>query len=163
MRSANFDRSMVRLARNPTGSSISADKACRILQLARQHNLLIVENDALADFKPTLSPRLSSLDQLERTICVCRFSNSFCAALRVGFLACDANLASDLADVKALVHGSNSEYCERTVGVIMAHRQDSLQGIHRGHTCQICILRVGGNHISHHDMPDPCRIDPAVL
>jgi DNA-binding transcriptional MocR family regulator len=113
------------LAHNPTGSDISAAKALRILQLARQHNLLIVENDALADFKPTLSPRLSSFDQLERTIYISSFSKSFCAALRVGFLACDANLASDLADVKALVHGSSSEYCERTVDVMMneAHYQ----------------------------------------
>jgi len=108
------------LAQNPTGSDLSAAKAFRILQLAQKHNLLIVENDPLADFKPVSSPRLSSLDQLERTIYIGSFSKSFSAALRVGYIACNADLASDLADLKALIHVSSSEYCERTVDVMLS-------------------------------------------
>ena len=108
------------LGHNPTGSDTSAAKAFRVLQLAQRHNLLIVENDPLADFKPTASPRLSSLDQLERTIYIGSFSKSFSAALRVGFIACGADLASDLADLKALIHVSSSEYCERTIDVILS-------------------------------------------
>lgn len=108
------------LSQNPTGSDLSPAKAFRVLQLAQKHNLLIVENDPLADFKPTASPRLSSLDQLERTIYIGSFSKSFSAALRVGFIACGADLASDLADLKALIHVSSSEYCERTIDVILS-------------------------------------------
>ena len=107
------------VAHNPTGSDTSPAKAFRILQLAQAHNLMIVENDSLADFKPTGSTRLSSLDQLERTIYIGSFSKSFSAALRVGFLACNADLASDLADLKALVHVNSSEYCERMMDVIL--------------------------------------------
>ena len=107
------------VAQNPTGSDTSPAKAFRILQLAQAHNLLIVENDALADFKPTASARLSSLGQLERTIYIGSFSKSFSAALRVGFVACNADLASDLADLKALVHVNSSEYCERMLDVIL--------------------------------------------
>ncbi|MFS8979404.1 PLP-dependent aminotransferase family protein [Cupriavidus necator] len=108
------------VAHNPTGSDLSAAKAYRVLQLAQRFNLLLVENDALADFKPTTLPRLSALDQLERTIYIGSFSKSFSAALRVGFIACGADLASDLADLKALIHVSSSEYCERTVDVILS-------------------------------------------
>lgn len=108
------------LAHNPTGSDLSAAKAFRVLQLAQKYDLLIVENDPLADFKPTSSPRLASLDQLERTIYIGSFSKSFSAALRVGFIACGADLASDLADLKALIHVSSSEYCERTVDVMLS-------------------------------------------
>ena len=108
------------VAHNPTGSDLTAGKAYRILQLAQKHDLMIVENDPLADFKPTSLPRLAALDQLERTIYVGSFSKSFSAALRVGFIACGADLASDLADLKALIHGSSSEYCERTVDVILS-------------------------------------------
>ncbi|CAN5499086.1 PLP-dependent aminotransferase family protein [soil metagenome] len=108
------------LAHNPTGSDLSAAKAFRVLQLAQKYNLLIVEDDPLADFKPMSSPRLSSLDQLERTIYIGSFSKSFSAALRVGFIACGADLASDLADLKALIHVSSSEYCERTVDVMLS-------------------------------------------
>jgi DNA-binding transcriptional MocR family regulator len=107
------------VAHNPTGSDLSAAKAYRVLQLAQRHDLLLVEDDPLADFKPTSMPRLSSLDQLERTIYIGSFSKSFSAALRVGFVACNADLASDLADLKALIHVSSSEYCERTVDVIL--------------------------------------------
>ncbi len=90
-----------------------------MLQLAERHNLILVENDPLADFKPTSAVRLAALDQLERTIYIGSFSKSFSAALRVGFIACNAALASDLADLKALVHVSSSEYCERMVDVML--------------------------------------------
>lgn len=105
---------------NPTGSDLSPAKAFRVLQLAQKHDLLLVENDPLADFKATSSPRLTALDQLERTIYIGSFSKSFSAALRVGFIACGADLASDLADLKALIHVSSSEYCERTIDVILS-------------------------------------------
>lgn len=107
------------VAHNPTGSDLSPGKAFRILKLAQEHDLLIVENDALADFKPLSSSRLSALDQLERTIYVGSFSKSFSASLRVGFIACSADLASELADLKTLISTNSSEYCERTVDVIL--------------------------------------------
>ncbi len=108
------------VAHNPTGADISAGKAYRVLQLAQEHDLLLVENDALADFKPTAAARLSALDQLERTIYIGSFSKSFSASLRVGFIACSADLASDLADLKALIYANTSEYCERMLDVILS-------------------------------------------
>lgn len=104
---------------NPTGSDLAAWKAFRVLKLAQEHDLLIVENDALADFKPLAAPRLCALDQLERTIYIGSFSKSFSASLRVGFIACSSDLASELADLKTLISANSSEYCERTVDVIL--------------------------------------------
>lgn len=107
------------LAHNPTGSDLSPAKAYKLLQLAERYNLIIVENDPLADFKPTSAVRLAALDQLERVVYLGSFSKSFSAALRVGFIACGAALASDLADLKALIHVSSSEYSERMVDVML--------------------------------------------
>ncbi|MFJ1299198.1 PLP-dependent aminotransferase family protein [Pseudomonadota bacterium AL_CKDN230030165-1A_HGKHYDSX7] len=107
------------IAHNPTGSDLAPAKAYKLLQLAERHNLIIVENDPLADFKPTAAVRLAALDQLERVIYLGSFSKSFSAALRVGFIACGSALASDLADLKALVHVSSSEYSERMVDVML--------------------------------------------
>jgi DNA-binding transcriptional MocR family regulator len=107
------------VAHNPTGTDITAAKAFRLLQLAQKHDLTVVENDPFADYKPASSPRIASLDHLERTIYVGSFSKSFSAALRVGFVACSADLASDLADIKALTHVTSSELSERTVDVIL--------------------------------------------
>ena len=105
---------------NPTATDTSAAKAHRILRLAEAHDLMIVENDALADLKPRSLTRISTLDQLRRTIYIGSFAKSVSAALRVGFLACDPALASDLADVKMLTHVSSSEYCERTLEAILS-------------------------------------------
>ncbi|MFT4435399.1 PLP-dependent aminotransferase family protein [Caballeronia sp. 15715] len=105
---------------NPTATDTSAAKAHRILRLAETYDLTIVENDALADLKPRSLTRISTLDQLRRTIYIGSFAKSVSAALRVGFLACDPALASDLADVKMLTHVSSSEYCERTLEAILS-------------------------------------------
>ncbi|MEY1660540.1 PLP-dependent aminotransferase family protein [Isoalcanivorax beigongshangi] len=104
---------------NPTGTDLSLEKAERILQLARQHDVLIIENDALADFKHSSAVKLSALDQLRRTLYIGSFSKSISASLRIGFIACDPPLADGLADLKMLLHVSNSEYSERAVEVIL--------------------------------------------
>ena len=54
------------VAHNPTGSDLTAAKALRVLQLAEKHNLMIVENDPLADFKPTSAPRVRSPSALTK-------------------------------------------------------------------------------------------------
>ncbi|EER62361.1 transcriptional regulator, GntR family with aminotransferase domain [Acidovorax delafieldii 2AN] len=110
------------LAHNPTGSDLSRAKAKAMLRLAEQHNLLLVENDALSDFRSAKAPRLSALDQLERTLYVGSFSKSLSAALRVGFVACSPDLANDLANLKILTGVSSSEYAERTVDTLLAER-----------------------------------------
>lgn len=104
---------------NPTGTDLSAEKAQRILALARQHNLIVVENDAMADFKLSSSVKLSALDQFRRTLYLGSFSKPISAALRVGFIAGDEAMVSELADVKMLLHTSSAEYAERTVNVIL--------------------------------------------
>jgi len=110
------------IGHNPTGSDISADKARRLLALAEKYNLLLVEMDPLADLKPHEQTRLSALDQLQRTIYIGTFSKSLSAALRVGFIACSSDMASELADLKSIVHVSSSEYAERTVDTILRER-----------------------------------------
>ena len=110
---------MQSVGHNPTGTDLSEEKARRILELAEKHKLLVVENDAMADFKLNTCTRLSTLDQFRRTLYVGSFSKPISAALRVGFLAGDEGLISELADVKMLLHIGGTEYAERTVDVIL--------------------------------------------
>ncbi len=56
-------------------TDISAAKAHRILQLTEAHDLIVVENDSLADLKPRSATRICALDQLHRTIYVGSFRN----------------------------------------------------------------------------------------
>ncbi|KAF1711456.1 GntR family transcriptional regulator [Pseudoxanthomonas kalamensis DSM 18571] len=104
---------------NPTGSDISAEKARRIAQLAASYDLLVVEDDALADFKRNSSPKISAVDQLRNTLYVGSFSKSLSASLRAGFIAGDISRIEELADIKMLLHVSGSEYSERILDVIL--------------------------------------------
>ena len=103
------------LAHNPTGGSISLPKAHRLLQLAAQHDFLIVEDDPFADLLPASAPRLAALDQLERVIYVSSFSKTLSADLRVGYIAAAAARASVLCDLKMVTVVSTSDFVERVV------------------------------------------------
>ncbi|ACO79762.1 regulatory protein GntR [Azotobacter vinelandii CA] len=108
------------IGHNPTGSDISPAKAHQLLQLAERHDLILVEDDALADFKPSSSLKVSALDQLRRSLYIGSFSKSVSAALRVGYIAGSKEMIDELADLKMLLHTSSSELCERTVDVILS-------------------------------------------
>lgn len=110
---------MQSVCHNPTGTDISEQKAHQILALAEHHDLIIVENDAMADFKLSSATKLSAMDQLGRTLYLGSFSKPVSAALRVGFIAGSEKLVSELADVKMLLHISGAEYAERTIEVLL--------------------------------------------
>ncbi|KAA2214652.1 aminotransferase-like domain-containing protein [Teichococcus oryzae] len=103
------------LAHNPTGGTLSLPIARGVLQLAEQHDLLLVEDDAFADLLPAASPRLASLDGLRRVLYVGTFSKTLSASLRVGFVAGAAPVARELNDLKLLTVVSTSQYAERLV------------------------------------------------
>lgn len=85
---------------NPTGASLSAEVAHRVLMLAERHDLTIVEDDVFADFEPQPTPRLAALDGLQRVIYVGSFSKSLSASVRVGHLAARADWIGPLVDLK---------------------------------------------------------------
>ena len=63
--------------------------------------------------------RLCSLDQLRRTIYIGSFTKTIGPGLRVGFIAAEQGLADRLADIKMLIHVSNTEYAERVVDAVL--------------------------------------------
>jgi DNA-binding transcriptional MocR family regulator len=100
---------------NPTASSLAPATAHQVLKLADRYDFLIVEDDTYADFQPDPSARLATLDQLQRVIYVGSFSKTLSGNLRVGFFACQRDLASALADIKLLSSLTTSELSERLV------------------------------------------------
>ncbi|WP_458722766.1 aminotransferase-like domain-containing protein [Pseudomonas brenneri] len=111
------------IGHNPTGSDLSPAKAHQLLRIAETYDLLLVENDAMADFKPSSAIKLSALDQLNRTLYLGSFSKSVSAALRVGFIAGSKQRIEELADIKMILHNSGAEYSERTIDVILGEGQ----------------------------------------
>lgn len=72
---------------NPTGAVLSPVVAHRLLKLADEHGLVIVEDDIFADFEHGPAPRLAGFDGLDRVIQIGSFSKTLSAAARCGFIA----------------------------------------------------------------------------
>jgi DNA-binding transcriptional MocR family regulator len=85
---------------NPTGATLSAQVAHRILVTAATHDVTIVEDDIFADFEPEPSPRLAVLDGLSRVIRIGSFSKTLSAAVRCGYIAARADWIEGLIDLQ---------------------------------------------------------------
>lgn len=100
---------------NPTGATISQAVAFRLLQLAEQYQLTIIEDDIYGDFHPGAATRLASLDQLKRVIYVSSYSKTISASIRVGYVACSMDLVQRLSDLKLLTGMTSPELNERLI------------------------------------------------
>jgi len=102
---------------NPTGTSLTAAQAFRILQLAETYDFIVVEDDIYGDLCPTnfAATRLASLDQLKRVIFLNSYSKTLAPNLRVGYVACAPEVANAIADQKMLVGMTSPELNERVL------------------------------------------------
>lgn len=102
----------VSVLHNPTGTSLSLAAAHRLLRLAHDHDLHIVEDDTYAHFAPLHAPRLAALDALERTIYISGFSKILAPNWRVGFVAAPPAWVDALVDTKLLTTLTSPSICE---------------------------------------------------
>lgn len=85
---------------NPTGATIQPATAHRLLKLAEQHDLILVEDNIFADFHANPPPLLAELDGLERVIHIGSFSKSLSAAVRSGYIAARPDWLEMITDMK---------------------------------------------------------------
>ncbi len=85
---------------NPTGATLSAASAHRLLKLAEAHDLIIVEDDIFADFEREAATRLAAFDGLDRVIRVGSFSKSLSGAVRCGHVAARPDWIAALIDLR---------------------------------------------------------------
>ncbi|WP_332680517.1 aminotransferase-like domain-containing protein [Bosea sp. (in: a-proteobacteria)] len=104
---------------NPTGATLSASVAHRLLKLAEQYGLTIVEDEIFADFEPEPAPRLAGLDGLERVIHIGSFSKTLSASVRCGFIAARRDWIEGLIDLKiATSFGASRLSAELVLGIL---------------------------------------------
>jgi DNA-binding transcriptional MocR family regulator len=117
---------------NPTGTDMSPHVAYKVLQAAERHNLTVVEDDIFCDLQVKTSPRLATLDQLNRVIYARSFSKTLSGSLRVGFVACTQAIANELADIKMLTSITTSQFTERLVYLMLVdgHYRKFLSRLH---------------------------------
>ena len=85
---------------NPTGARLSPVVAHRVLKLAEQHGLTIVEDDIFADFELEPAPRLAAFDGLDRVVHIGSFSKTLSASVRCGFIAARPDWIDGLCDLR---------------------------------------------------------------
>jgi len=100
---------------NPTGTDMATHVTFKVLQAAERHNFTVVEDDIFCDLQVKATPRLATLDQLNRVIYARSFSKTLSGSLRVGFVACSQDIANELADIKMLTSITSSPFTERLI------------------------------------------------
>ncbi|MGZ8817651.1 MAG: aminotransferase-like domain-containing protein [Mycobacterium sp.] len=85
---------------NPTGATLSPVVAHRLLKLADQFAVTIVEDDIFADLEHTPAPRLAAFDGLDRVVHIGSFSKTLSASVRCGFVTARADWIEGLTDLK---------------------------------------------------------------
>ena len=82
---------------NPAGYTLSRDKRERLLELAREHDFLVFEDDPYVAlrFAGDPLPRMLELDA-ERVVYACSFSKTVCPGIRVGYLVGPEHLIADI-------------------------------------------------------------------
>ncbi len=104
---------------NPTGATLSAAVAHRLLRLAEQAELTIIEDDIFADFEEERAPRLAALDGLERVVHIGSFSKTLSASVRCGFVAARRDWIEGLVDLKiATSFGASRLSAEFVLGAL---------------------------------------------
>jgi DNA-binding transcriptional MocR family regulator len=112
---------------NPTGASLSAVNAHRILKLAELHDLLIVEDDIFADFEHTPGPRLAAFDGLDRVIRIGSFSKTLSSAVRCGHIAARPDWIGALVDLRIATAMSPSPFAAELIHTML------VEGAYRRH------------------------------
>ncbi len=117
---------------NPTGTDISPHVAFKLLQAAERHNFTVVEDDIFCDLQAKTTPRLATLDQLNRVIYARSFSKTLSGSLRVGFVAGAQDIVNELADIKMLTSITTSQFTERLVYLMLVdgHYRKYLSRLH---------------------------------
>jgi DNA-binding transcriptional MocR family regulator len=94
---------------NPTGATLAPAVAHRLLKLAGEHDLLIVEDDIFADFEDEAAPRLAAFDGLARVVSIGSFSKTLSAAVRCGYIATRSEWIEPLIDLKLATAFGNGQ------------------------------------------------------
>jgi DNA-binding transcriptional MocR family regulator len=98
---------------SPTNSVAPLAQLYRLLQLAEQHDVALVENDIYLDMDPDPRPSLASLDQLRRVVYVGSYSKTISPNIRVGYLVARPDLVDDLTRLKMISGLTTSDLTER--------------------------------------------------
>ena len=114
------------ILQNPTGATLTPAVAHRVLRLAEDFDVTILEDDTFADFESEPAIRLAGLDGFRRVVQVGSATKTVGAATRCGYVAARADWISPLVDMKLATSMGNS-----ATGAALLHRVLTESGYRR--------------------------------
>ncbi|MBS4023359.1 MAG: PLP-dependent aminotransferase family protein [Dethiobacter sp.] len=104
---------------NPTGICMSFERRKKILELAREYNFLLIEDNPYGEIRFEGEPvqSIKSMDTEGRVIYLGSFSKTFIPGIRVGWLVADESLIQKIACAKQA-----TDLCSNSLGQRMACR-----------------------------------------
>ena len=126
-------------AQNPTGTTMNEERRRRLAELARQHNILVLEDDSCSEFTydSEAPPSIKAFDSGGHVIFVKGFSKTVVPGLRVGGVVAHGSIMSRLAESKAVADRFSSTLVQRTLWRYLSSRQyerdlEMARGVYRG-------------------------------
>ncbi len=108
---------MIPTFQNPSGRTLSANRRTRLVELARDRGLLILEDDpyGLVRFDGEAPPTLFELADPEAVVYSSSFSKTIAPGVRVGYLVLPRQLAAAVTDLAVSTYISPNVLAEATV------------------------------------------------
>lgn len=104
---------------NPTGISMSLERRKKMLELAREYNFMIIEDNPYGEIRFEGEPvqSIKSMDTEGRVIYLGSFSKTFIPGIRVGWIVAEETLVQKIACAKQA-----TDLCSNSLGQRMAFR-----------------------------------------
>jgi DNA-binding transcriptional MocR family regulator len=158
---------------NPSGRALSRDRRARVAELAREHDLLVLEDDpyGLVRFEGEALPTIFELEGGERVAYASSFSKTVAPGVRVGYFVLPPALAAEIEALavstyisppfmtQATVHeflrrGKFEPNLERVNGLLKARRDAMLDALERHMPDGASWSRPEGGYFVWLDLPD---------
>lgn len=166
---------------NPSGRTLAPERRGRLVELAREHELIVLEDDpyGLVRFEGESPASLFELDGGERVVYASSFSKTVAPGLRVGYLVLpDARLAAELETaangtyispvtlgqatvLEFVTRGRFEPNLERVRFLLRARRDAMLEALERTFSGRARWSRPDGGYFVWLELPD--GVDTAAL